>query len=158
VWIQYPDVAYRVRIARLVKARRYSADGTMLGEYVIDDKQYPPYHLAYFPLVAFDGTNYTIMWQRRDVTTPDGQGSHTWIYARQLSPQGVLSPGKRRRVGTRYPQAHAPVTDAALACGATGCLFTWRQWSYRFMAPMNGYKLDHRHKQTLFLNGPFSDV
>jgi len=147
VWIDYPDEPHVIPFERQVLARRYSATGDLLGEVLIDRTRYPKYHLALLPMVDFDGENYNVIWQRRDIRTADGV-YRTRIFVRQLAPDGTPL-RKRRRISTRTPQARNPIANVVYACHDSRCIFGWHQQSTRYVAPMVGDRLDHRQRKTL---------
>jgi hypothetical protein len=147
VYVDHPQDAFAIRFTRNVIARRYSATGQFIAEYLVDSDRYGAYQIALYPLIEFDGTNYIVGWQKRDIRITGGL-YRTWLFTRQLSPDGTV--GRRRRVSTRYPQGNAAVNDVTYGCRSSGeCLYSWRQGIIRFVAPMVDGRLDQRRRQTL---------
>jgi hypothetical protein len=147
VYVDHAQDAWAIRFTRNVIARRYSATGQFIAEHLVDSDRYGAYQIALYPLIEFDGTNYIVGWQKRDIRT-SGTLYRTWLYTRSLSPDGTV--GRRRRVSTRYSQANGAVSDVTYGCHTSGeCLYSWRQGTLRFVVPIVDGRLDQRRRQTL---------
>ncbi|MFP2906706.1 hypothetical protein ACLESD_16925 [Pyxidicoccus sp. 3LFB2] len=118
VWVDHRESNRRGSdAASSLMGARVSRDGQMLDPLGFEITTTPNYHAA--PAVAFDGTNYLVVWSRRSTSAAAMN-----IYATRVSPAGQVLGAAPTALSTTGSSQETP----QVAFDGTNYLVVWKDW------------------------------